>query len=94
MGYDNDGRWDMHDGSGWAGWFMMGLLLVVGLAVLVGLVLVLLRGQNSGVASGGSGSREVAEPGSAVKTLDDRLARGEIDVAEYRERKSALLGSA
>ena len=94
MGHDDDGRyWGMHNGSNWAGWLMMGILFLVCVGVLVGLVLLLVRGSGTGTASGVPAPRPASGRGTAEETLDDRLARGEIDVAEYRERKAALRGS-
>jgi uncharacterized membrane protein len=93
MGYDIHGRyWGMHHGANWAEWLMMGILFLVCVGVLVGMILVLVRGQGVGTVAGVRQGRP-AQEGTAEKTLDDRLALGEIDVAEYRERKSALLGS-
>lgn len=67
--------------NGW-GWLGMTLMVIVTVAI-VGLVIwaVVRR----------PGELRVGEP-SAREQLDARLARGEIDTQEYRERLDALSG--
>jgi putative membrane protein len=76
---------DMNDmGSGW-GWAMMVLLTLVFL-LLIGLIAWL-------AASNGRapGSTDTAVGRSSARNiLDERLARGEIDIDEYNRRLAAL----
>lgn len=70
----------MMDGY-WYGsmWLVMALFWIVVIAGVVWLALTLSRQQGRG---GGDGS--------ALRILEERLARGDIDVEEYRARRSAL----
>jgi putative membrane protein len=71
-----------HDGPGW--WIVFVPLFWI--AVIGGLVL-LLRSR------GGWGPpRAAVDRESAIDVLDARYARGEIDLDEYRERRSVLTG--
>jgi putative membrane protein len=70
--------WDM---NGW-GWGWMTLMMVVGVLLVALLVLTLLRGS-------ALGPRTDDRP-NAEEILAQRLARGEIDEAEYQRRRSAL----
>jgi putative membrane protein len=71
-----------HDGPGW--WIVF--VPLFWFAVIAGIVL-LLRSR------GGWGPLRVgSHRQSALDVLDDRYARGEIDVDEYRERRSVLTG--
>lgn len=75
---------------GGAGWMMllgplMMLLLLAGFAVLV--VLGVRWLQSSGHMPGGSAAASGPTP---LDILKERLARGEIEVAEYEERRRAL----
>lgn len=70
--------------DGWAGMFMGGGMMVVFLIIVVAVVVLLVRGMG-----GGSGSNA---SGSALDILNERYARGEIDTAEYTERKKVITG--
>jgi putative membrane protein len=70
--------WD-HD-FGWAGWLAMWLGMTGFWVLIAVLVLALVR------MSRQPGSQEP----DARQVLERRLARGEIDVAEYEERLAAL----
>ena len=70
--------WDY--GTGWGGWFAM-VIGMAGFWILIALVLVALFR---------SGSRAGSESMDAREILERRLARGEIDVEEYRQRLDAL----
>jgi putative membrane protein len=76
----------------WGGWFHMFfgfLMMLLFLGILVGLVVLVVRWLGS---SEHSPFRHGPRPGerSAIDILKERLARGEIDVAEYEERRRAL----
>jgi putative membrane protein len=80
-------RGDM-GGSGWAWGWIVGLLVVVG---LVALVVVLVTHTNAPQPPSPpmppQSSRSTAD-----EILAERLARGEIDAEEYRQRRDALRG--
>jgi putative membrane protein len=76
----------------WGGWFHMFfgfLMMLLFLGILVGLVVLVVRWLGT---SEHSPFRQA--PGAGARTpldiLKERLARGEIDVAEYEERRRAL----
>jgi putative membrane protein len=71
-----------HDGPGW--WILFVPLFWI--IVLGGLVW-LLRTRGGWGPPHAAGERE-----SAIDVLDARYARGEIDLDEYRERRSVLTG--
>jgi putative membrane protein len=71
-----------HDGPGW--WIVF--VPLFWFAVIAGIVLLLRSRGGWGPPPVGS-HRE-----SALDVLDGRYARGEIDVDEYRERRSVLAG--
>jgi putative membrane protein len=76
--------WYDHD-AGWAGWIVMGLGMA-GFWVLLGIIAI--------AALRGLGSRQPpATPDAAPDAraiLDQRFARGEIDLEEYNRRRAAL----
>jgi putative membrane protein len=84
-----DGDWMWHSGWGWGGMMVGGGLLMVAFWVGVIVVIVLLvRGlAGSGTARGGDPSRP-----TALEILKERFARGEIDKAEYEDRRKTLGG--
>ena len=63
-----------------------GLILIILVAGLV----VWLVGHNHAVEHTTCGTVEAAPPDTALEVLRKRYARGEIDKAEYEERKSGL----
>ena len=76
----------------WGGWFHMFfgfLMMLLFLGILVGLVVLVVRWLGS---SEHSPFRHAPRQGGhvALDILKERLARGEIDVAEYEERRRAL----
>jgi putative membrane protein len=72
-----------HDGPGW--WIVFPLLWF---ALIAGGLVLLFRSR------GGWGPpRAVVHRESALDVLDARYARGEIDLDEYRERRSVLTGN-
>lgn len=76
-GYDWSWTWGMG-----VGMLFMALFWVLVVAGSVWLVLTLTRDRASGGTAG--------EGRSALRVLEERLARGEIDVEEFRARKEAL----
>ncbi len=69
---------DGHMGGGW--WWVMGIGWLVFLAAIVVVAVVVLRHYQT----------RAPTRGSAHDVLDERFARGEIDVEEYRKRRDAL----
>ena len=70
--------WDM---NGWD-WAWMSLMMFVGTALVVGLIVLLMRGA--------PGSGQPRQPDNPFDILAQRFARGEIDEAEYQRRRDAL----
>jgi len=81
MGYDG-----MGGGGGWGSWLLMSLTLVVILGVAACALFLVWRN-----SVGGAGTRR-SPPGEPTPEaiLGERLARGEIDSEEYRQRRDAL----
>jgi putative membrane protein len=79
----------MWDGYGYpgAGLLMMFLLVVLVLGLIVAAVVSYLVGRPFGSDPGGK-----ADPSSARTILDERFARGELDVEEYQRDRAALGG--
>ena len=69
-------------GYGWGGWMLL-LFWVFVIAVIVWLVLTVARSQSQ------SSSPDSAARGG-LGILQERLARGEIDADEYRQRRALL----
>ena len=65
-----------------------GGLMLLGPILMLALLALVVAGIVQFLRSGGTKSQS----SSSLETLDMRLARGEIDAAEYRERKDILLG--
>lgn len=76
--------WYGHDLSTW-GWVGMSIGMIVFWGVLVGGIVLLLRGL-------GDHGREAERPAGPERLLAERFARGEIDEAEYHDRLAALRG--
>jgi putative membrane protein len=90
MAERGEGYWGPH--MMWGGWLQMFfgfLMMLLFLAILVALVVLVVRWLGS---SEHSPFRHAPGPGarSPHDILKERLARGEIDVAEYEERRRAL----
>ena len=75
-------RGDM-GGTGW-GWWIVGLVMMVALIALV--VVLVMR------TSTPQHAPETPRRTTAEELLAERLARGEIDADEYRQRLTALRG--
>lgn len=73
---------------GWGGMFLgplFGILFIAAIAVAIVLVIRAIGGGvETGKARGGRGT--------ALDILDERFARGEIDIQEYEDRKRGLTG--
>lgn len=74
-----------HDGMGWVDWVVMTLTMVAFWSLVVFGVIALLRSGND--VRGGRTAHESRGP---EQILDERFARGEIDVDEYHARQDVL----
>lgn len=86
---NNDWMWHSGHGLGWGGWISAVLALVVIALVIAGVVVAvryLTRGQS------GRGAGNTAQTFAAENILAERLARGEIDDAEFQQRMATLRG--
>jgi putative membrane protein len=77
-------------GGGWAFWqaalMWVGMIAFWGLLTWAGYALITGASRRSGQGTGSSEHRG----GSARRILDERLARGEIDIDEYRHLRDVL----
>lgn len=73
----------------WWGWIPMTVMMIVFWGLVVWAVVTLARGSRE--RDGGAGGARRAEAGPE-QILEERLARGEIDVREYEERVRAIRG--
>ena len=74
-----------HDGVGWGGWVLMVLTMVAFWGLVIYAILALFR-SNSAPSTGPDGA-----PADPRRILDERFARGEIDLDEYQARREALV---
>ncbi|MDO8107633.1 SHOCT domain-containing protein [Isoptericola sp. b441] len=83
----------MYGGMGGAGWLGMGLFWLVLIGLVVWLVIRLLpeRGHRSDAPTPPPPTGASTPSGSALEVLDQRLARGEVDVETYRSTRAAIL---
>lgn len=86
----------MRHGMYGGGSFIWGLMGFVGTLVVLALITLLVvflikraKGGNFGPILTSSGA---SAPTSALQVLDERLAKGEIEVEDYLTRRSALMG--
>ncbi len=77
----------MWGGGGWHGWFLGPLMMVFWLALLVGAVILIQRWLG---ASGRIEPRRTRAGSDALDILRARFAKGEIDKAEFEERRALL----
>lgn len=75
-------------GWGWGAWLAMGLMMLIMWGAVVAVVVVLGRGTGGWRAPASPPSTEPGDP--ALRILDERFARGEIDAEEYRNRRDHL----
>jgi putative membrane protein len=72
--------------SGWHGWFLGPIMMIIFIAVAVVVVVLLVRW----LGGGNAGATEAPRGKTALDILKERYARGEIDTQEYEERRRAL----
>lgn len=79
MGNYDTGGW------GWGSWLLMSLMMLVILALIAWGLFLIWR-----ASAGGEGAGSPPRPPTPEAILRERLARGEIDPEEYRQRLEAL----
>ncbi len=73
------------------GWvWVFWILIVVGVALLVLLAVRLIGGGTNRTGTGGGPSGAATGRSAARRILDERYAKGELDVEDYRERLKGL----
>jgi putative membrane protein len=75
-------------GWGWGAWFAMGFMMLVFWGAIVAIVIVAIRSwghRPESPSAAGTGSED-----DALRVLDTRFARGEIDAEEYTSRRDLL----
>ena len=76
-----------HNGMGWGGWIVMTLTMVAFWSLVVFGVIAIFRSDRDNRSN-------QASPGlDPMQILDERFARGDIDVDEYQARRDALRAS-
>jgi putative membrane protein len=75
-----------HDGWGPGAWIAMGLTMLAFWGLVVAVVVYVIRN----VGHGPSGHAAAAGGDEALRILDERFARGEIDSDEYTRRRELL----
>ncbi len=68
--------------DGWGGWAFGGGMMIFWFALFVGLIVLLVKWLG--------GNRPDPDRPDALEILEQRYARGEIDTAEFEERKKQL----
>jgi putative membrane protein len=71
-----------YGGGSWVGWLVMGIMMLVFWGLVVAGVIFLVRYLGHG--------RDQRGGGDALRILDERFARGEIDADEYSRRRQLL----
>jgi putative membrane protein len=77
-----------YGGVGWGGWLAMALVMLVFWGLVVFAVVAMFRGCTK---SSTAPSADPVDPTDPRRILDERLARGDIQVEEYQSRKDALV---
>lgn len=75
-------------GWGWGAWVAMAFMMLVFWGAIVAVVLVAIRSwghRPEGTGAGGTSSED-----DALRVLDTRFARGDIDAEEYTSRRDLL----
>ena len=83
--YDHGGGW------GWGAWLMMSITMLILLTLVAWGVYAIWRSSTHPHPTAAGGTGAPPDPLAGARAiLAERLARGEIDAAEYRERLDAL----
>lgn len=75
-------------GWGWGAWFAMAFMMLVFWGAIAGVVIVAIR--SWGHHPQGSSATGTSSDDDAVRILDERFARGDIDAEEYTSRRDLL----
>lgn len=78
--------WGDSWGMGW--WWLIGLLLVLGIVLLIVLVVRPRGGSGQGGVPGSAGA--TSGPSRARQILDERFAKGDLTAEQYREQVQVL----
>jgi putative membrane protein len=78
----------MYSNWGWGAWLVMSLVMLAGIVVVLAALFMVFRSVDR--PNDRSGAGPVSGPGHASRVLDERFARGEIDAAEYRQKRELL----
>ncbi len=83
----------MHHGLGLRGGLFLVFLAILLIVAIAALLLSMSRRRDES-SRGVDDRRDPTIPSNALGILDERLARGDIDVDEYRSRRNVLSGQA
>jgi putative membrane protein len=81
-------RWDGHPMHGWDGgwmWLWGSLMMLTWVAIIAAAVWLVIRANHANRGNG-----DTNDTTGAKRVLDERLARGEITIDEYRDRREAM----
>jgi len=84
---------DHMDGNDGTHWWMVGMMIVLGVVLIGAIVWAIVAMTRAGRGPAAPTAPVTAAPpvgSSARQILDERFARGEIEAAEYEERKRLL----
>lgn len=70
----------------WGNWLMGPMMMLIMLVIVIVTIVIILKAFGLGSNANANSDRQ----DSALKILNERFAKGEIDKAEYEERKSAV----
>ena len=79
-----------YGGWGMGAWLMMGVITLVVLAAIVVVGVVALTRRSNTAAQAPAAAPAAGGSVTALRALDERFARGEIDEAEYTKRRDLL----
>ena len=85
-GWHQHDSWMWHGGYGWAGWLFVTIVGIVFVALVVTMVMLAVRY----LGDRQDGAVQAARTPTPELILSERLARGDIDGDEFRERMNAL----